>query len=134
MIWPFRKKKHSHPTFPVGDYRLDSTISGLKGLTEFTSKEYELIPREFATAQNFNAPTVHFLNREWKLCLGVIDGRLYKIAPYIEFKDKTEANAVAMETLAYCMKELGKPAKRQKRFSIGIPPMETLCFRQENLR
>lgn len=58
-------------------------------------------------------PPVMFLGRAWQLQLGTVQGKIYKIAPYLLLKDKQDANAVAMESLQYCTAELGRPAEQR---------------------
>jgi hypothetical protein len=66
--------------------------------------------RQFEGEINYNAPVLVFLGRPWKLMLGTVNGKVYKIAPYLELDNKQEANPIAMETLRYCTEHLGQPA------------------------
>ena len=45
--------------------------------------------------------------------LQAVNGRISKIAPYIELVSKEEANRIAMPLLKYCMEQLGKPAEQK---------------------
>jgi hypothetical protein len=45
--------------------------------------------------------------------LGTVDGQIYKIAPYLEFNDKREANPIALIALEYCKQEFGKPSSKR---------------------
>jgi len=69
--------------------------------------------RRFVGDRNYNAPAVMFLGRQWKLQLGTVHGKIYKIAPYILVKEKKEANVVAMDTLRFCTEKLGKPSEQK---------------------
>lgn len=51
-----------------------------------------------------------FLDYSWKLMLGTVNNKIYKIALYADLKTKKEANPIAMDTLLYCTKELGEPS------------------------
>jgi hypothetical protein len=114
MPWPFSKAKApARNTFSIGEYRLDATIEGLVGLVEFSPDEYAIMGRNFDGERNYNAPPVNFLGRSWKLMLGTVHGRIYKTAPYLELRNKQEANPIAMETLLYCTEQLGKPSKQE---------------------
>lgn len=112
MPWPFRAKNRTS-SFPVGTYKLDAPIDGVSGLVEFSFDEYRVFGRVFEGEKDFHAPEVSFLDRPWKLMLGTVDGKIFKIAPYLEFVSKQEANPVAMATLQYCTQMLGKPSRPQ---------------------
>ena len=99
--------------FAIGSYKLNAPVKELAGLTEFSTAEYVIMGRHFEGEKNYNAPPVTFLGREWKLQLGTVHGNIYKVAPYLAFKDKREANLVAVETRSYCTKTLGKPSEQQ---------------------
>lgn len=99
--------------FPIGPYKLDAPVEGLTGLTEFSAVEYAIIRQQFEGEKNYNGPPVMFLGRQWRLQLGTVHGKIYKIAPYLEFKDKKEANTVAVETLRYLTEKLGKPSDQR---------------------
>src|SRR5262249_10296517 len=83
------------------------------GLVEFSPSEYSTMGSFFQGEQNFNAPPVNFLGRQWKVMLQTVNGQICKIAPYLLLTDKQEANVIAMETLNYCFGKLGKPAEQQ---------------------
>jgi len=103
----------ARPSFPVGQYKLDDSTEGITGLIEFSAAEYAIMGRQFEGERNYNAPAVMFLGRQWKLQLGTVHGKIYKIAPYILVKEKKEANVVAMETLRFCTEKLGKPSEQK---------------------
>jgi hypothetical protein len=102
-----------HFPFPIGKYTLDSPVSTFSGLHEFSFDEYSTMGRTFEDGKNFNAPPEMFLDRHWKVMLGTVGGKVYKIAAYLEFHSKTEANPVAMQALNYCTEQLGKPTEEQ---------------------
>ena len=112
MPWPFRAKP-KNSIFQIDRYKLDSPIEGLAELAEFSQSEYETMGRKFHGERNYNGPPVSFLGRPWKLMLGTVNGNIYKIAVYLELDGKQEANPIAIQTLQYCMAQLGKPSKRQ---------------------
>ncbi len=103
----------ARPSFPVGQYKLDASVEGMTGLIEFSTAEYAIMGRQFEDERNYNAPAVMFLGRQWKLQLGTVHGKIYKIAPYILLKEKKEANVVAMDTLRFCTEKLGKPSEQK---------------------
>jgi len=107
------RNSSKHPSLAVGQYRLDTSIEGVTGLTEFSAAEYAIVEREFKGEKDYNAPPVMFLGREWKLQVGTVHGKTYKIAPYLLLGDKAEANAAAMDTLRYCTEKLGKPSEQE---------------------
>jgi hypothetical protein len=112
MGWSLQEKA-AERRFSVGKYHLDMSVDSLPGLTEFTEKEYEVMGRTFQGEANYNAPPVEFLGRPWKLMLGTVNRHVYKIAPYLELQDKTEANRMALATLGYCTAQLGKPVNER---------------------
>ena len=100
-------------SFPIGSYSLGGSIQEIRGLIEFSPQEYALIPKEFEGGANYNVPPVTFLGRPWRMSLGTVNGRIYKIAPYLKLKSKLEANKVAMATMQFCIEKLGKPAEQK---------------------
>ena len=111
MPWPF-KSKPSRAAFTIGTYKLDDSVDPTR-LTEFSEVEYQTMGRQFKNERNFHAPQVIFLGDSWNLMLGTVDGRIYKIASFLEFQTKQEANPVAMAALQYCTVQLGKPSLQQ---------------------
>lgn len=108
MRWPFGAKPPTQASFPVGAYRLDSSIRDLTGLSELSPEEYKNFLLQFEDEKIYNAPPV--LGCSWNLTLGTVHDRIYKIAPYLLLDTKIEANPIADETLHYCLEQLGKPA------------------------
>ena len=110
----FKSKKMSAPqSLSIGEYKLDAIVD-VNGMTEFSAVEYAFMGQEFEGEKNYNAPTVTFLNREWKLQLGTVNGKIYKIAPFLECEDRKNADLMTKETLAHCTAEMGKASKTQK--------------------
>lgn len=123
MPWPFRVKRRRRPSFAVASYRLDTPIGDLTRTVEFSAEEYATMGRQFQGERSYNAPPVHFLGHLWSVMLQTVNGQISKIAPYIELTSKPEANRIAMETLQFCVEQLGTPAEQKPGFSLGIPPM-----------
>lgn len=46
--------------------------------------------------------------------LGTVNGKIYKLAPYLELKSKQAANPIAMATLRNCTEQLGKPSSQER--------------------
>jgi hypothetical protein len=109
----------THTSFPIGEYKLGASTDGLRRLTEFAESEYALMGREFEGEKNYNAPTVEFLGNSWKLMLGTVHGRIYKIAPYLEDLNIEEANCIGTETFHYCWEKLGEPTEYKDGFPLG---------------
>ncbi len=80
-------------SLPIGKYRLDMPIEGLTGLTEFSRFEYATFGREFDGEKDYNAPSLEFLKRRWKVALGTVKGRVFKIALYFDTDSKEAAAA-----------------------------------------
>jgi hypothetical protein len=116
-----RKASQTHnatrASFPLGEYKLDALMEGLVGFAEFSEAEYTLMGREFKGERNYNGPPVEFLGRSWKLQLGTVHGKIYKIAPYIEGLDSHEAGRIGVEVLCYCREKLGEPSEQKT----GLP-------------
>jgi hypothetical protein len=114
MYWRDRRRTagaQERRTFPIGEYTLDAIVD-VTSLTEFSSVEYSVMGREFEGEKNYNAPPVAFLNREWKLQLGTVNGKIYKIAPFLEFENRQDADLVTKATLAYCIERMGKASEK----------------------
>jgi hypothetical protein len=111
MPW-FFKSKPSSAAFVIGKYKLNDPVP-TTGVREFSTAEYATMGRTFKDERNFNAPNVDFVGFFWKLQLGSVAGRIYKIAPYLLFTTKHEANQAAMATLQSCTQKLGKPSSAE---------------------
>jgi hypothetical protein len=107
----FKSKKVSAPhSISIGEYKLDALVDA-NGMTEFSAVEYGVMGQNFKGEKNYNAPPVIFLNREWKLQLGTVNGKIYKIAPFLEREDRKDADLMTTETLAYCNERMGEVSK-----------------------
>jgi hypothetical protein len=111
MPWPF-KSKPTRAAFTIGAYKLGDSVDAAR-LTEFSEGEYQVMGHQFKNERTFHAPKVTFLASPWNLLLGTVNGNIYKITSYLEFKTKEEANPVAMEALQYCTSQLGKPSSQK---------------------
>jgi hypothetical protein len=123
--WKFKKalagrnqilNQHHKPArvdFPIGRCKLDAAADVLTGLTEFSQAQYALMGRVFEGEQNYNGPPVEFLVCSWKLMLGTVYGRIYKIAIYLEELTREEASRIAMDTFHYCYEKLGEPSEQK---------------------
>ncbi len=107
------KKTKPRPSFPIGAYTLDMMLREGPPLREFSPAEYEVMGRQFVGEKIFHASEVEFLGRRWSLTLGSVQGKLYKIAPFLELRHKTESNEAAFGALTFCNEQLGKPAKQR---------------------
>jgi hypothetical protein len=56
---------------------------------------------------------IEFIDKRWKLNLGAVNAKLYKIAPFLELRNKNDANDAAFGALTFCRDQLGKPAQQQ---------------------
>ena len=113
MRWLFQPKPSTRASFPVGKYAVDAPIEGFTGLTEFSPTEYAIMERTFESEKNYNASPLTFLGCKWKVMLGTVHGRVYKIACCSETKNEYKANRIARKILNYCTKKLGSPASQQ---------------------
>jgi len=111
MGW-LSKTEPSRAAFAVGKYKIDNPIV-TTGLTEFSETEYEVMVRRFKRERNFHGSPVEFDGYLWNSMLGTVDRRIYKIALFLEFDTKHEANPVAMSALQYCTQQLGKPSSQE---------------------
>jgi hypothetical protein len=109
-------------SLPIGKYMLDMGIGGLTGLTEFSSAEYAIYGRQFDAEKNYNAPGAYFLDRPWKVALGTVRGKVYKIALYFESENLQSALHVATDVMQFCRKQLGQPSKQQGLVSMWDAP------------
>ena len=99
--------------FSVGPYQLEAPVAGLKGLVEWSGDEYKSMGRQFHGEKNFHAPPVMFMGRQWKLIVGTVDGKIYKLAPHTQFTDKLAALQTLEATLRFYRENVGEPAKPQ---------------------
>jgi hypothetical protein len=100
-------------SFPVGPYKLDMPIKGIKGLKEISTSEYDIFQRKFEDEKIYKAPNINFLGLSWDMMLGVVKGGIYKISPGYTTKDKNQADEAAMKALIYCKSKLGEPSEQQ---------------------
>jgi len=101
------------PSFAIGRYRINAPASSWKDLVELTPGEYKFFARVFKNERTYEAPPATFLGRPWKVMLGTVDGRIYKVAAFVEFDDKPEAERVTSAAMHYCTSQLGKPAEEK---------------------
>jgi hypothetical protein len=101
-------------SLPIGKYKLDMSIDGLAGLTEFTETEYGVFGRQFDGEKNYNAPGIDFVKRRWKAALGTVRGTVYKIALYFESESKNTVIDVSTDVMQYCQQHLGKPSEQKE--------------------
>ena len=104
----------SSASLPIGKYRLDMSSDGLTGLTEFSETEYSIYGRNFVGEKNFHAPSVELVNRNWKVDLGTVNGKIYKIAFYFESENKSTVIDASTDLMQYCQQRLGKPTEQQE--------------------
>ena len=95
-------------SLPIGKYRLDMPIEGLTGLTEFSRFEYATFGREFDGEKDYNAPSLEFLKRRWKVALGTVKGRVFKIALYFDTDSKEAAVDASTDVMQLCQQWFGK--------------------------
>lgn len=116
--WGIKPKTPPSANFPIGPYRLDMEIAGLSGLRELSKIEYRAVTRQFKGERIYHALDVDFLDYHWKLMISVVNGKVYKIAVYIETQDKDLANSAAMNTFIYCKNQIGEPNKQRNEIFI----------------
>jgi hypothetical protein len=116
-FWIAYNRRRPRAMFAVGAYRINDLVPST-GLHEFSEAEYQCFGRQFKHEQNFNAPSTEFLGYSWKLQLGTVSGRIYKIAPYLLVPTKREGSIAAMVALQYCTEQLGKPSSRETGFFV----------------
>jgi hypothetical protein len=116
--WGIKSKTPPSANFPIGPYRLDMEIAGLSGLRELSKIEYRAVTRQFKGERIYHALDVDFLDYHWELMISVVNGKVYKIAAYIETQDKDLANSAAMNTFIYCKNQIGEPNKQRNEMFI----------------
>jgi hypothetical protein len=90
------------------------STDGLTGLTEFSETEYSVYGRNFDGEKNFHAPGVQLVNRSWKVDLGTVKGKVYKIAFYFESDSKNTVIDVSTDLMQYLQQRLGQPSEQQQ--------------------
>lgn len=101
-------------SLPICDYRLNMAVEGVPGLTEFSQAEYAIYGRRFAGEKNYNAPFIDFLERRWKVALGTVGGKVYKIAVFFESESENTVIEVSTAVMQYCQQRLGTPSEQQE--------------------
>lgn len=109
-------------SLPISTYRLDMSIDGLKDLAEFSDAEYLIYGRNFDGEKNFHAPGIDLVNRHWKLALGTVWGKVYKIALDFESESKNTVIDVSTDLMKYCQQKLGKPSEQQETVYVWDAP------------
>lgn len=104
----------SSASLPIGKYALDMPIAGIIGLTEFSPAEYTIVGRTFEGERNYNAPGVDFVKRRWKVALGTVGGKVYKVVFYFESESKQTAIDASTDVMEYCQQRLGKPTEQRE--------------------
>lgn len=122
-VWSFKAQNMktvlaNSASLPIGKYKLDMSVDGLTGLIEFSEVEYAIYIRRFQEEKNYNAPGVEFLNHSWKVALGTVAGKVYKIALYFESDSKNTVNDVSTDLMKYCQKKFGKPSEQRDTISM----------------
>ena len=95
--------------FAIGDYRIDTQLSVSQELVELTEYEYKFFTPMFKNEKIYKAPPTVFLGRPWNIMLGTVNGRIYKVAAFVELDNIAEANHLTDEVMRYCISRLGKP-------------------------
>ncbi len=123
-LWAQNRKAAmtSSASLPIGKYKLDMPIDGLSGLTEFSQVEYTIYGRNFEGEKNYNAPGVEFVKRPWKVALGTVSGKVYKIAFYFESDSKNTVTDVSTDVVQFCQQRLGEPSEQQETVLIWDTP------------
>jgi hypothetical protein len=117
------------------------SIQGVTGLTEFSQAQYAIIERQFEGEQNFNAPSLEFLNRRWNVAIGTVGGNVYKIVLFLDSASKDAVSNAAADVVQYCQQRLGKPSEQHDGTfiwdtvdgSVMLRSTGTLNFYQVNL-
>jgi hypothetical protein len=109
-------------SLPLGEYKLDMSIEGLTGLTEFTEAEYAVYGRQFDGQTNYNAPRIDFVQRGWEVALGTVRGKVYKIALYFQSENKNAVIDVSSDVMQYCQQHLGKPSEQRETLTVWDAP------------
>ncbi len=108
MLWPFRKRPLPEPCFSVGQYRIDTAIDELEGLTPLLPTELMALNAavHFEGERIWHAPEADFLEMKWDTILGTVRNTIYKIA--IQWTGPRDQTGKAYrDVLIYCTKHYG---------------------------
>jgi hypothetical protein len=97
-------------------------IDGLSGLTEFSQAQYTTFGRRFEGEKNFNAPSLEFLKHRWKVAIGTVGDRVYKIALSFETDSMDTVMDLSSDILAYCQLQLGCTSEQQETIFVWDAP------------
>lgn len=118
--------------FPIGPYKLDTTIDALTGLVEFSAAEYTALDRSLDTGKVFKAPPVTFCGFQWDINIGVVEGRIYKIAAFMHSDDTGAALKAHAAVNDFCFRHLGQHSDLTERFAIWDLPNGNVILERPN--
>src|SRR5690242_10897567 len=109
-------------SLPIGQYRLNMPVEDLHGLTEFSDPEYVIYGRTFEGEKNYNAPAIEFVTQHWKVALGAVWGKIYKVGYFFESERRDTARIVSADVMRFCQERLGVPSEdRETMFAWDAP-------------
>jgi hypothetical protein len=95
----------------IGDYSLGQQVTGDRNLAEISKVEYLALGRMFLNERIFSAGQVDFLGRRWKLFIGTIAGRVYKLSMQFVSRQRDVAAAAFAESNIWYSREFGQPSE-----------------------
>jgi hypothetical protein len=109
MVWPFKSRSSTERCPPIGQYRIDTSINGLQGVTPLSAEELAALNPDvtFEKGQVVHAPQAHFMDLHWDTILGVVAGDIYKVSAQWT-GPRAEVGKAARQLIVYCTKHYGK--------------------------
>jgi hypothetical protein len=97
------------PCFPVGQYRIDAVIDGLRGLTPLSAAELAALNAavHFEGEQVWHAPAAEFMGLQWDTFIGTVSSAIYKIS--IQWTGpRHQTGATYRQIVVHCTKHYGR--------------------------
>ena len=114
MSHTLNELKNRSACFPPSVYPFDSEIAGVEGFSELSVSEYQVFPRSFRGEVIYNAPNITFLDRDWKVMVGVVDSKVYNVAAsHNEGGSQEAATEYLNKVIAYCSHQFGLHSERR---------------------
>ena len=94
----------------IGDYSLGQYIGKESHLIEISQLANKAFPKMFQGEKILRAPDVTFLGYSWKMVLGVINHRIYKLSVQFISDNARMADMTYSEAIKFCSKQYGTPS------------------------
>ena len=95
----------------IGIYALEEIVTDDNRLEEIPEAEMQSLQKTFVGEQIRRAPSASFLDLDWDLWVGTIDGRIYKLSALFADESSALADEVFSKATIFCDQQYGRPVK-----------------------